>query len=218
MTRFGNVPLAPRRPVALAVVAASMVLLSAGPAFAQTPLPQIVSLSIDPVSPQAGQAATMHVVCDHSGPVALDDIDVAATIDGGATPNDFQDDVASNGGVDWTSRTTSPMPGGALRADRVGVFTWNGTGPGTITVRCSSSHGLAVGTLGFSGPEAPGTGPPGTGPASVAPSFSVVDVPTAPGALARTGGRPHTAWIALPTALGALLIVAARGRRSTAGP
>src|SRR4249919_187065 len=141
-----------RRWTALAVLGVVLALAVAQPAGAQTPTPQIVALSIAPAAPLPGQSVSLHVICDHSGPVALDDIDVAAAIDGGATPNDFQDDVASNGGVDWTSLSTIALPGAALRADRVGTFTWNGTGTGTVTVRCSSSHGAAVGTLIFGQP------------------------------------------------------------------
>jgi hypothetical protein len=201
--------------MAPALLVAAIVLAATGSAAAQTPLPQVVALTIDPATPQVAQSVSLHVICDHSGPVALDDIDVAASIEGGATPNDFQDDVASNGGVDWSSVSTTPLPGAALRADRVGVFTWNGPGPGTITVRCTSSHGASVATLVFGQPPTTDTGPtPGTGPASSPPSFNVVVVPVTPprSSLPRTGRGLPGLWIAVPVVIGGLLVVITRRR------
>ncbi len=203
---------------ALSVVLTSAVLmLSAPPVAAQTPAPQIIGLSIDPSSPGPGQVVTVQVVCDHSGPVAFDDIDVAARVAGGAVPDSFQDDTASHGGSEWTARSDTPLPGAGIHAVRVGTFTWQGSGDGAVTAVCSSSLGSASASLLIS------SAPPVTdasGSTVVPPPTFQVDPPAAP----RPGpaGLPTTGrevapvvWAAL-AALGAGVIVLVGRRRGVA--
>ena len=162
---------------------------------AQTPAPQIVLLSIDPPSPSPGQVVTVQVVCDHSGPVAFDDIDVAAGLAGGASPDGFQDDTASHGGSEWTARSDTALPGAGIHAVRVGTFTWQGSGVGAVIANCSSSLGGASASLFFS-PPPPVTDPSGSTVAPPPTTAAAVTLPRPspprpPGRAARHRSRGH---------------------------
>ena len=187
---------------------------------AQTPAPHIVWLSIDPPSPGPGQVVTVQVVCDHSGPVAFDDIDVAAGVAGGASPDGFQDDTASHGGSEWTARSDTPLPGGGIHAVRVGTFTWQGSGVGAVIANCSSSLGGASASLLFSlrRPVTDASGstvvPPPTMSGWTAPSRHHAAARPA-GLPPRVGRSPRVVWAAL-AALGAGAIVLVARRRGVA--
>ena len=196
------------------VLTSALVALSAPPVAAQTPTPHITWLSIDPPSPSPGQVVTVQVVCDHSGPVAFDDIDLAARVAGGAVPESFQDDTASHGGSEWTARSDTPLPGAGIHAVRVGTFTWQGNGDGTVTAICSSSLGSESASLSFS------SAPPVTDASGSTvvppPTFRVVP-PTAP--RARPAGLPSTGqevttglWAALAALAAGLVVLLARRR------
>jgi hypothetical protein len=203
-----------------AALVISLLALWAPPAAAQA-APQIVSLSIDPPSPSPGQVVTVQVVCDHSGPVAFDDIDVAAGVAGGAVPDGFQDDTASHGGSEWTARSDTPLPGAGIHAVRVGTFTWQGSGDGAVIANCSSSHGGASASL-FFGPAPPVTDPSGSTVAPPPTTAGAVTLPAPPTPRPRPGGLPATGREVVPglwaafAAIGAGVLVLVARRRGVA--